>query len=93
VGKCDRTDCSVTQPKLTHSLTHTSPAPHPHAGLHYLHGPSVQPLQLRGGVIRDRRAVHPARDRGQVHHVWTRPAHALHAGHVQQWNQGVEGFL
>ena len=34
--------------------------------------------------------MHPARDRGQVHHVRTRPAHALHAGHVQQWNQGVD---
>lgn len=60
------------------------------AGLHHLHGPAVQSVQLRDAVLlRGGRTEHRARRRGEIHQMWPHPAHALHAGHVQQRNQGT----
>uniref|UniRef100_A0AAY4DE85 E3 ubiquitin-protein ligase n=1 Tax=Denticeps clupeoides TaxID=299321 RepID=A0AAY4DE85_9TELE len=58
------------------------------SGLHHMHGAPGLPVRLRGGVGRG--GVHPAQRRGEADQVWPHPPHALHAGHVQQWNQGWE---
>lgn len=57
------------------------------SGLYYLYGAPVLPLWLWGPswVL----AVSSAQHRGQTHKMWSHFPHALHAGHVQQWNQGV----
>lgn len=59
------------------------------SGLHHLHGSAVQSVRLRDGVLGGGRTEHPARHCGEVHQVWTYPAHALHAGHVQQRDKGA----
>lgn len=58
------------------------------SGLYYLYGAPVLPLWLWGPswVL----AVSSAQHRGQTHKMWSHFSHALHAGHVQQWNQGVQ---
>ena len=60
------------------------------AGLHYLHGSAVQSVRLRDTVHGGGRPEHPAGHGGEIHQVWTHPAHALHAGHVQQRNKGTK---
>lgn len=60
------------------------------SGLHYLHGSTVQSIRLRDTHNGGWRPEHPARHSGEIHQMWTHPAHALHAGHVQQRNKGTE---
>lgn len=66
----------------------TKKSPVPPSGLYYLYGSIVQSIRLRNIVRRGGRPENPARDCGEIYQMWTHPAYALHAGHVQQWNKG-----
>lgn len=74
---------------LSFSVPLKSPLTVSRPGLHHLHGSAVQPVQLRVAVGRGGGSEHPAECRGEVRQVWPHSAHALHAGHVQQWDQGT----